>query len=274
MIKIEKMKYHAEYRFCSILNDYIDCVWTETYFNQPENKNKPQLIVPDNTIELIFAGSPIERIMGNGKRSQILLSHLSGLKTKPQKIKLSESPLLAVRFKPHGLHRFTEIDVSETIDESINPVDLFGRDIIELEERLFDTPEISQRLHIIESYFMKRLLSRDDYLFEMLLNKLKKLKGNAPVSCLAKEFNVSIKTIERKFLSNLGITPKKYLRLERIIQSLKVKNFEQVDNIAGIAYNNGFFDQMHFTKEVKKFTGLTPKKYFNMDRGVQQPIFS
>ncbi|ABZ96561.1 Hypothetical protein LEPBI_I0419 [Leptospira biflexa serovar Patoc strain 'Patoc 1 (Paris)'] len=33
-------------------------------------------------------------------------------------------------------------------------------------------------------------------------------------------------------------------------------------NLTEIAHNNGFFDQSHFNKELKLFTGKSPKTFF------------
>jgi AraC-like DNA-binding protein len=43
---------------------------------------------------------------------------------------------------------------------------------------------------------------------------------------------------------------------------LKVLLNEEITSLTDLAYENEYFDQAHFIKEFKQFTGLTPKEFF------------
>lgn len=272
----KSMEDYYSYRLSPQLSPYIDCVWGEKYFDRPENSGRFHRIVPDNSVELVISAFPIERRVISKREGQQFTSHLAGLKTRPQEIKLHRSCLLSIRFRAHGLYHFTGIDAREFVDRNISPELVFGTDFKLLEEQLLEAAGMPERLRCIEKYFSRKLnrySSLQDPLFEAFLQQLEAGKGMASIGELMHKFNVSIKTIERKCLQHLGITPKKYSRLVRLFHALRISDRAKGPKLTDIAYRNGYYDQMHFIKEVKYFTGMSPGSYFQEDRGIQEPIF-
>lgn len=206
----------------------------------------------------------------------ICKSHVAGLKTRPQYVKVTGEVLLAVRFKPHGLYRFMDIPLKDTIDQSIPTEFLFGSDIQQLEEQLLGVEKHVDQVALVNNYFTKKLFSskrQENELFDNIAQRIVQSDGRVKIRDLSTELNVSIKTIERRFQEYLGISPKHYCQLIRFFQSLRTPFDPITDSLGSLAYINGYYDQMHFIKEVKKYTGLTPSAYFGMDKGIQGPIF-
>lgn len=62
------------------------------------------------------------------------------------------------------------------------------------------------------------------------------------------------------FASRLGQNPKSYLKTVRFRKALNEVVENKRTNFTGIAYTNNFFDQSHFIRDFKTFTGYTPKQ--------------
>ncbi len=268
---------YREIQLKSGLDNYIDCIWKESYsFILSKNKS-PFLIVPDNTVELVFTANHIKRKdKKSGKNLCTVKSHLCGLKTRPQMINLDGEVLLSVRFKPFGLYPFTKIDLNETINQSTLPQDIFGSEILDLEDQLFNCKYEKNQLDLIEAFFLKKLyqLGKErDEVFDLFVHAIMTHKGDINIEQLSKSLSISKKTVERKFLSKLGLTPKKYCRIVRMFNALKIPENSNPQKLSTIAIDHGFYDQAHFIKEVKQFTGMTPKDYFGIDRAIQRNIF-
>ena len=78
---------------------------------------------------------------------------------------------------------------------------------------------------------------------------------------IANEVNVSLKTAETKFKAQFGITIHRYILEFKIEQAISLfKNFSEMP-IKEIAYNLGFYDEYHFSKQFKNITGLSPNEY-------------
>jgi AraC-like DNA-binding protein len=69
-----------------------------------------------------------------------------------------------------------------------------------------------------------------------------------------------------QFKSYLGVTPKRVARIYRFARLiLSVDALHPVD-WSELAHAAGYYDQAHFSKEFKDFTGLTPTAYLTLRR--------
>lgn len=256
------------------LAKYIDCIWTEDFYKVGRNKNHH--IVPDHSVELIFSKASMARDLGDGAGKQQMQSHLVGLKTRPQLVSFDESPVIGVRFRPHGLYPFLKGSVRNTIDHCLLPETAFGKGINRLEEQVLEAQSFEERFAFIVDFFtseLNRVGFYEDPLFDELQEVLELSAGSVPIHKLSLKFGVSVKTVERRFLTYMGITPKKYALSLRVIEALKSSRVNKTESLVFTAHQFGFFDQAHFIKEVKKYTGLLPKDFVKRDMGVQLPIY-
>ncbi len=72
---------------------------------------------------------------------------------------------------------------------------------------------------------------------------------------------MSVRTFERRFTEQVGVAPKMYLKLFRLNQALHLRLLSPAKSWTAIAHECGYFDQMHFIKDFKQFTGLTPTQF-------------
>jgi AraC-like DNA-binding protein len=78
---------------------------------------------------------------------------------------------------------------------------------------------------------------------------------------LAEAVNVSVKTAENKFKATYGITIHQYALDFKIKEAANYfDNYPEV-SIKEVAYNLGFYDEYHFSRQFKRITGLSPKSY-------------
>lgn len=78
---------------------------------------------------------------------------------------------------------------------------------------------------------------------------------------LASAMHVSIKTAETKFKAAFGIPIHQYILDFKIKEAISY--FDRFDEISvkQVAYNLGFCDEYHFSKQFYKHTGLSPRNY-------------
>lgn len=267
--------YHEE-KPDGLISNYIDCIWWENY-SAKHPRNNTHYLVPDNTIELIFTNSTITRNWASPKRSARLKNQVGGLKTIPQRCTVVESPLLGVRFKPKGFYLFAQVPLKQTINNCLEPQDCFGKSIKCLEKQLYFSAGYRQRVTLIKTFFTDLLSEKNnkrDILFENIVDCIEASSGMIAIKDLSARFKVSTKSIERRFIRHIGITPKKYCRLVRVVNCLRQGPHGTLDNLTGLAHQFEYFDQSHFIKEVKAITHHTPGSFYKMDRGIQTPLFS
>ena len=90
--------------------------------------------------------------------------------------------------------------------------------------------------------------------------------GAVPVGALADAAGVSGNHLAAQFKSHVGVTPKRVARIYRFARLiLSVDALHPVD-WPELAQTAGYFDQAHFSKEFKDFTGHTPTEYLALRR--------
>lgn len=79
------------------------------------------------------------------------------------------------------------------------------------------------------------------------------------LSGLAKSLGVSERQLRRRFTRSTGIAPASYRRIVRMRDAV-AKAHATGSSWAGIAYESGFSDQSHLTRELRSLTGMSPNK--------------
>ncbi|MFN0188844.1 MAG: helix-turn-helix domain-containing protein [Bacteroidia bacterium] len=86
-------------------------------------------------------------------------------------------------------------------------------------------------------------------------------KGQIAIGNICKIVNVTERTFERRFMKEVGISPKQFsiiIQFQLSMEQLTKKDFAKLTDIV---YNNGYADQSHFIKVFKAYTGKTPKDF-------------
>lgn len=80
---------------------------------------------------------------------------------------------------------------------------------------------------------------------------------DARIAALARRLEVSARTLERRFVAAVGLTPKRYsriARMQRSLASLALPGARAID----VAHALGFTDQAHLTRELVALAGVRP----------------
>jgi AraC-like DNA-binding protein len=112
--------------------------------------------------------------------------------------------------------------------------------------------------------------SRDDRAFEAALDALY-YAPNLRIQALADRFGLSRRALERRFVSALGLSPKRFARLSRMQHVFRRLALSPGDGLLGNALDLGYYDQAHFVHEVEDLTACAPGRIVEQWRG--KPTF-
>jgi AraC-like DNA-binding protein len=177
--------------------------------------------------------------------------------------------IVGVHFKPWGLSPFVDIASTELRDRWLSVDSVWERSLDRMRDRIAGATSTGETLQIVEDKLRSRLVlepSRGLGLVNHTAGRLAASWGAVSVGALADGAGVSANHLATQFKSHLGVTPKRMARIYRFARLiLSVDALHPVD-WSELAQASGYFDQAHFSKEFKDFTGHTPTAYLALRR--------
>lgn len=172
--------------------------------------------------------------------------------------------ILGFGFYPHTAHLFTRHS-SHQLSNDINRI-----------EDLFDKRHSWGKLHSHISLEEKALLLQQFILRQVERHRVSESKqaylsyvlkdmflseGSFDLSRVQSDLKISSRYIQRLFKEYVGLNPLLYARIVRFLNA--IDRYEPDSScLTGLALDSGYYDQSHFIRDFKAFTGLRPRQYF------------
>lgn len=190
-------------------------------------------------------------------------ANVYGLIQQPQLVKISpQFSEIAIGFQPYFLQLLLN-DSMENVADNPNADGYYffkKQALNQLFEAILTSTSDIEIMLAIEHFVKKHLkVERMDNRLLMATELINK-KEMYNVNEVANEINVSSVTLRNLFRHKIGLSPKEFIRLNRIRKALTPINTK---NLTSLALDLGYFDQSHFIHEFKSCFGLTPKQYYN-----------
>ncbi len=174
-----------------------------------------------------------------------------------------DSGNVIVQFETTGAAAFFRLPLHELYGSQVALGDLAGDSwVSQLEGQLSEIMTISGKIALIECFLLERLKAQRDPLVDFSLKKINSTNGLVRIKSLAADLCISQDAFEKRFRRVVGSTPKQYasiLRMKTIVETGRKGN-----SLTELALAAGFFDQAHFNKDFKLFTGQTPTEFFSV----------
>ncbi|WP_437314312.1 helix-turn-helix domain-containing protein [Sorangium sp. So ce385] len=143
---------------------------------------------------------------------------------------------------------------------------LWGREAALVRERVLEARTPDEKLRALEAALAARLarprapLARDPAV-DFALAAFADPSRAYTVADVTGQLGMSSKRFIRTFTEQVGLTPKRYCRVQRFQQAIaEIERGERV-SWAGVAAACGYYDQAHFIHDFRAFAGLTPTEY-------------
>lgn len=244
------------------LSNFVKYYW-QLELESNTHKVHTNRVIPSSELQMIFHyKTPFREVDRRDRHFIQPQSLICGQQTEYKDIVSSDSVgMLAVVFYPYALSSFLPNLVSELTNQSVSLDNLFPAETNQLQESIIEANNIHSRILLIENFLLKKLsISNSFSIAREAVNIITKVNGQITVSEIANKLNVSKRQLERIFLANVGISPKKLGRIIRFNTSIKL--FSKVEPLTTLAYEAGYFDQSHLVRDFREFSGLSPKTFF------------
>jgi AraC-like DNA-binding protein len=163
-----------------------------------------------------------------------------------------------VIFKPHALNSLLGINASELTNSSVKPGQFSAED---LNSQLMEAASEQKRITLLTNFLIsqqKRRKTRDKLVQESL-GLIQSNIRSASVKYLLDQFSISERQFEKRFTQSVGIAPQFYIRIKRFNEAISLIKTGQFERLTDVAYVLNYYDQSHFIRDIKEFSGITPK---------------
>jgi AraC-like DNA-binding protein len=191
---------------------------------------------------------------------------LWGQITKPLFVKSTgQNTMLGVRFFPHAASCFIPENIEVLNNQVCDFRDVSDNSANELYAKILEATTWNKRIVLLEE-FLTNKLSRCNKKAEkiaVITNVMEEISHEDffdNIENVASRYGITSRYLQKIFLQYTGLTPKLYSKINRFQNSLKLISKKDT-SLTSIAYDCGYFDQSHFIREFKSFTGFTPSGY-------------
>lgn len=174
-----------------------------------------------------------------------------------------EIKAFSIRFQPGAIHRLIRFDMNSIANHGVAMADVFGRMTIGLRDAVFGAADFPSRVAAAERWLGSMLrearpIDRIDIAARMLIES----GGQKRINALAEWAGLSERQFARRFVAQVGLTPKLYARAIRLNTMLKARQSRPEATWTELAHAAGYADQAHFVRECRELTNSSPSAFF------------
>lgn len=242
------------------IKNFIECYWVIDDENPIPIRQK---IIPDGFPEIIFHYRDSYRIMITDKWELQTDFLLAGQITKFFFLEnTGKTGVFGIKFKPTGLYQMFDFSMEKYNDKVVALNETNDAGLKTIRQILSGSNTHEDNILQLNSFFERLINTRQlaPGPVEHAVDAINKKKGMITVSELADISCLSERQFLNQFRRQVGLSPKFYARIIRLNYIFKLIN-EKREKWSSLAYEAAFFDQAHFIKDFKKFTGDNPSQY-------------
>lgn len=257
---------YQEYPVAEPLKPFVKVIWS---MEGDEVSSPPMRILPDSCVELVIHfNRPYKTTYSNNitevqPQSFVVAQMKNFIQIAPN----GKIGMACVRFSASGAYHFFGVPMQE-ISNGFTDLKFVWKDLAhEIEEKVIDCKTTIKRIDIIQQCLLLQLSKNDkvDRVVDHCLDLIYASKGHLRIEDLSTATGMSNRQLVRKFNNGIGLSPKEFSRIIKFINSLHYLKRQDMLYLSDAAYDCGYYDQAHFIRDFKEYSGLTPTEFLKLD---------
>jgi AraC-like DNA-binding protein len=255
----------------------VECFRTATYTG---SDGLEIIVCPSGLPGIVFqhnnhGQSAIKDLIGHaGPTSVVPTSFIYGQGTGVSVMHFLPGPYTTIQviLKPHALHCLFGLRPVALNDSLVDLQEYAGPN---LPHQLLAASSKETCIALLREFLLAKLADGRprDTVIEHALRYIDENIGEATIKSLLDESGLSERHFERRFQDVVGLTPQFYLRVKRFTEATRLMKTGDYETLATVAQAVNFYDQSHFIRDMKEFSGITPRSLsqkvsdFHQDQG-------
>jgi AraC-like DNA-binding protein len=248
------------------LASYVALVWT---FQSSGGiaQTDSRLIVPDGRAKIIIPYKGAVSASANGrfmraKENQIFLV---GIQSNAVTIGSSRADTgsIGVELTAKALYHLFNLRMHEVANRLVRFEDLFGAWGVQLQRRVGDAEEPEEKIALLQCALTQLLHKKTKQysVLDYVLDAITKSHGNIAVHAIQNRTGYSKRYLDMLFKEHVGVSPKAYAGIVRFQTAYQLWMQGRPQTFSRSHLGDYYYDQSHFIKDFKRFTGFTPQRY-------------
>ncbi|WP_435235319.1 helix-turn-helix domain-containing protein [Psychromonas sp. PT13] len=173
---------------------------------------------------------------------------------------ITDHRYFGVRYQSGVMPDFFNISAGDLTDNHYSLNDLIPNSN-QLLEQVTTENNFLMQVNAFHQFMNEQMQRKHSPITTNIINEICKRQGNVKIKELEKTTGFSLRTLQRKFQDDMGMSPKTYSRIVRCQSAIYKINHDEKMTFLDLAFDLGFADQPHFLKEFKKLVSTTPLHY-------------
>jgi AraC-like DNA-binding protein len=171
---------------------------------------------------------------------------------------------LNIMFRPTGFYRLFNQSLTDITDSWHDAEDVLGRTLGPLVDAIVEQTRLSSMKSLVEGFLLARLpASRAADVATHVAAVVAGHAGYQDLRTVVEACGIGERQLQRLFLREVGMTPKRFECLVRFRKALQLKASTAAVSWTQVAQEVGYYDQNHLVKNFRELTGVAPSAYLN-----------
>lgn len=257
---------YREYLITPELQPFVRLIWS---MDDLAINDLPMRILPDGCVEVVFhyrdnyMSTFSDGVSEKQPNSFVVTQMRSFLDIKPT----GTTGFMAIRFSASGACQFFGIPMKEIAGYSTDLSNAWGSPAKEIEDRILSASSNIQRVSIIQDYLLLQITKhyRESKTVNYCLNEIALSAGQVSIDALARKAGIGNRQLLRQFDAHVGLSPKEFARIVKFNHALRYMQRNPATSMTDAAHYSGYYDQAHFIRDIKEYSGMTPTEYMQRD---------
>ena len=256
------------------LRKHIKCFWSLEH-DYSNSLHDHEHLWADAHTELIFTSGQRYSRKVHGRTVVIPATFVVGpFQNELQLLCKGRIALAAARFWPWGFHALSRVPMKDLKNTVSSGRLALGGAFESLDRAMAHERSSDAKLAKLEQGLLTVLaaLPRPKLLSRPIAMEVLETRGATRISALQRNHRIQARRLQRIFLEELGVTAKVLSRIVRFnhVKSLIERN-PDID-LLKLAYECGYADQPHFTRNFRELFGRTPANYKALMKQAARPF--
>jgi AraC-like DNA-binding protein len=154
------------------------------------------------------------------------------------------------------------VDPKKINDDCYDLYLLKNVDVSSTVEKIMHAKTSTVQVKIIASFLSSLLPTAysPEQQIQLAVNLILESKGKITVKKLTEQLHLTERTLQRRFVEHIGVSPKQFAKIIQFQASLSSLSDKTVSKLTEVVYESGYADQSHFIRSFKKYTGRKPSQ--------------